>query len=96
MKKKSTREKRKFDLRNLIFIALAVYLVVLLFTQQGTLDRNRESYNNLQSQIEEAQTENAKLREEYKNIGSDEYIEQKAREAGLVKSDEVVFVVGNN
>ena len=96
MKKKSTREKKKFDLRNLIFIALAVYLVVLLFTQQGTLDRNRESYNNLQSQIEEAQTENAKLREEYENIGSDEYIEQKAREAGLVKSDEVVFVVGNN
>ncbi len=96
MKKKTTREKKKFDLRNLIFIALAVYLVVLLFTQQGTLDRNRESYNNLQDQIKEAQAENDKLKEEYENIGSDEYIEQKAREAGLVKSDEVVFVVGNN
>ena len=93
---KQKKEKRKFDLKNLIFIALALYLVVLLFTQQGTLNRNRKNYNNLQEKIADAQEENKQLQEEYENIGSDEYIEQKAREAGLVKSDEVVFVVGNN
>ena len=95
-KTKTKKEKRKFDLRNLIFIALALYLVVLLFTQQGTLDRNRETYNNLQQQIADAQEENEQLKKEYENIGSDEYIEQKARESGLVKSDEVVFVIGND
>lgn len=94
--KTKKKEKRKFDLRNLIFIALTLYLVVLLFTQQSTLDRNRDSYDTLQQQISEAQKENEKLKEEYENIGSDEYIEQKARESGLVKSDEVVFVIGNN
>ncbi len=93
---KQKKEKKKFDLKNLIFIALALYLVVLLFTQQGTLNRNRKTYNNLQEKIVDAQEENKQLQEEYDNIGSDEYIEQKAREAGLVKSDEVVFVVGNN
>ena len=90
------KEKKKFDLRNLIFIGLTMYLLVLLFTQQSTLDRNRESYNTLQQKISQAQEENEKLKEEYENIGSDEYIEQKARESGLVKSDEVVFVIGNN
>ncbi len=90
------KAKRKFDLRNLIFIGLTAYLVVLLFTQQSTLDRNKESYNTLQQQISQAKEENEKLQEEYENIGSDEYIEQKARESGLVKSDEVVFVIGNN
>ena len=90
------KEKKKFDLRNLIFIGLTVYLMVLLFTQQSTLDRNRDSYNTLQQKITEAKEENEKLKEEYESIGSDEYIEQKARESGLVKSDEVVFVIGNN
>ena len=94
--KKAKKEKGKFDYKNLIFIAIAAWLLVLLFTQQGTLDRNRDTYNTLQQQIVDAQSENEKLQKEYENIGSDEYIEQKAREAGLVNSDEVVFVVGNN
>ncbi|MBE7056662.1 MAG: hypothetical protein E7388_04390 [Ruminococcaceae bacterium] len=93
--KANKKDKRKFDSKNLIFIALALYLVVLLFAQQSTLDRNRETYKDLQKQLVDAQEENNVLKEEYENIGSDEYIERKARESGLVKSDEVVFVIGN-
>ena len=96
MKKKKSKQKRKFDLKNLIFVGLAVYLVVLLFAQQSTLDRNKAQYKNLQEKIVAAQSENDKLQAEYDSIGSDEYIEEKARRSGLVRSDEIVFVTGNN
>lgn len=90
-KKKKTG--KKFNLRDFIFLALGVYLVVLLFTQQSTLDRNRTAYSDLQQKISVAKNENKKLIEEYNQVGTDEYIEKKAREAGLVKPDEVVFVM---
>ena len=83
-------------MKNLIFIGLAVYLLTLLFSQQSTLDRNRNSYKDLQKKITVAKSENKKLHNEYDRIGTDEYIEEKARESGLVKSDEIVFVTGND
>ncbi len=95
-KKSKNKKNKKFDLKNLIFIGLAIYLLVLLITQQSTLDRNRESYKYLQSKISDEKAENEKLKDEYNSIGTDEYIEEKARESGLVKSDEIVFVTGND
>ena len=90
------RKNKKFNLKNLIFIGLTIYLLVLLFTQQSALDRNRESYKYLQNKITDEKTENEKLKDEYNSIGTDEYIEEKARESGLVRSDEIVFVTGND
>ena len=90
------KKHKKFNWKNLIFIGLAVYLLVLLFTQQSTLDRNRDSYKTLQSKIADAKSDNENLKAEYDSIGTDEYIEEKARESGLVKSDEIVFVTGND
>ena len=58
------RKSKKFNLKNLIFIGLAIYLLVLLFTQQGTLDRNRESYKYLQNKITDEKTEHEKLKDE--------------------------------
>ena len=92
---KTDKHKRKFDRKNFIFIGLAVYLFILLITQQDTLSRNRSTYNNLQNKIQTASDENAKLKKEYESIGTDEYIEKKAREAGLVRSDEIVFITEN-
>ena len=93
--KKSKKTGKKINLRDFIFLALGIYLVVLLYTQQSTLDRNRTTYNDLQQKISVAKNENAQLTKEYSQVGTDEYIEKKAREAGLVKPDEVVFVMGN-
>ena len=93
--KRQAKTGRKFNWKNIIFIGLAIYLLVLLFTQQSTLDRNRASYRSLQNKIAGEQSENNRLQEEYDRIGTDEYIEEKAREAGLVRSDEIVFVTGN-
>ncbi len=87
---------RKMNLQNLVFLGIAAYLIVLLFTQQGTLDRNRETYEKLQKQITEETERQGELNEEMELVGSDEYIEQKAREElGYVKQDETVFISDN-
>ena len=96
MAKDKARKKGKFDLRNLIFIGLAIYLLVLLFAQQGTLSRNKAVYDTYQEKIAVAQAENDKLKQEFAKVGTDDYIKEKARQSGLVRSDEIVFVTGNN
>ena len=70
--KKKKKAGMKLNLRDFICLALGVYLVVLLFTQQSTLDRNRTAYNDLQQKINAAKNENQKLTEEYSQVGTDE------------------------
>lgn len=87
---------RRLNLQNLVFLGIAAYLVVLLFTQQGTLDRLREEHGTLQTQIEEETERQKKLQEELERVGTDAYIEEKAREElGYVKQDETVYISDN-
>lgn len=82
-----------FNLQNVIFIALAVYLMVLLFNQQSTLTGKMEQNAALKQQIASAQTQLTELQEEEKLLDTDAYIEQKAREIlGYVKSNEIVYI----
>lgn len=85
--------RRIFSVQNVIFIALAVYLLILLFNQQGALTRNIERNQELKQQIAEAQSQLDELREEELLLNTDAYIEQKAREIlGYVKSNEIVYI----
>ena len=82
-----------FNLRNFLFLGIAVGLVALIIAQQTILDRNIEKNQSLQSDIKKAEQRIEELKEEQKMIGTDEYIEKKAREKlGYVKSDETVFM----
>lgn len=85
--------RRIFSVQNVIFIALAVYLLILLFNQQGALSRNIERNQELKQQIAAAQSQLNDLREEELLLNTDAYIEQKAREIlGYVKSNEIVYI----
>ena len=85
--------RRIFKLRNLLFLALAAGLVALIISQQSVLDRNIERNEALKENIQAAQQKIEDLAEEKSILGSDEYVERKAREnLGYVKSDETVFV----
>lgn len=85
--------RRIFKLRNLLFLALAAGLVALIVSQQSVLDRNIERNEALKENIQAAQQKIEDLEEEKSILGSDEYVERKAREnLGYVKSDETVFV----
>ena len=85
--------RRIFKLRNLLFLAFAAGLVALIISQQSVLDRNIERNEALKENIQAAQQKIEDLEEEKSILGSDEYVERKAREnLGYVKSDETVFV----
>ncbi len=85
--------RRFFNFQNIIFIALAVYLTILLVNQQGTLSRNMERNQELKEQITMAEMQLAELQEEEQLLHTDSYIEQKAREIlGYVKSNEIVYI----
>lgn len=85
--------RKVFNLRNLIFVALAVGIVTLIVAQQSLLDRNIEKNKSLQEDIKQVEQRIMELEDEKSKIGTDEYIEEKAREKlGYVKSDETVFM----
>ena len=85
--------RRLFKLRNLLFLALAAGLITLIVSQQSVLDRNIERRKTLQDDLQAVQQKIEDLNQEKSMLGSDEYIERKAREdLGYVKSDETVFI----
>lgn len=85
--------RKVFNLRNLIFVALAVGIVTLIVAQQSLLDRNIEKNKSLQEDIKQVEQRIMELEDEKSQIGTDEYVEEKAREKlGYVKSDETVFM----
>ena len=85
--------RKLFNFQNIVFIALAVYLMVLLFGQQGTLTAKMERNQELKAQIAGAQAQLVELQEEEQRLDTDAYIEQKARELlGYVKSNEIVYI----
>lgn len=82
-----------FNLRNLIFVALAAGLIALIVSQQSILDRNIEKNASLKESIQKVEEQISELEKEKSMMGTDEYIEDKAREKlGYVKSDETVFM----
>ena len=82
-----------FNLRNLIFVVLATGLIALIVAQQSLLDRNVDKNASLRKDIKQVEQQIKELEEEKENLGTDEYVEEKAREKlGYVKSDETVFV----
>ena len=85
--------RRIFNITNLIFVVLAVGLIALIVAQQSLLDRNVDRNASLREDIKQVEQRIKELEEERANLGTDEYIEEKAREKlGYVKSDETVFV----
>lgn len=85
--------RRIFNIRNLIFVVLAVGLIALIVAQQSLLDRNIDKNASLRENIKQVEQQIKELEEEKANLGTDEYVEEKAREKlGYVKSDETVFV----
>lgn len=80
-------------MRNLIFVALAAGLIALIVSQQSILDRNIEKNASLRESIQQVEEQISELEKEKSMMGTDEYIEDKAREKlGYVKSDETVFM----
>ena len=87
------RLKRIFSFQNIIFAAIAVYLVFMLISQQKTLDDNIDRGENIKSELAIAEQRLEEIEEEENVADTDEYIEQRAREElGYVYDDEIVYI----
>ena len=97
---KSLMKNRKFKIA-----AVAVPLVVLVIfcsagivSQYADISSLKKQEADYSAQLAEQEEENQALEEILDSEDKDEYIEQKAREKGYVKSDEIVFydIAGSN
>ncbi len=77
---------------------IAVVLVIMFFACSGIIVSQAADISRLKNQeaaytqqLNEQKEENARLEEILDSDDRDSYIEQKAREKGYVKSDEIVF-----
>ena len=84
--------KRRIHFSFFIFLAILVYAVVTILNQSQVIKEQDERQAELVRQKESLEAEINALENELEYIGSDEYIEQEARERlGWVKEDEIVF-----
>lgn len=72
-------------------VALFIYSGVTLVNQSADISRMQKQKQELTAQLDSQQEDNARLQEIVDSDNKDDYIEQKAREKGYVKNDEVVF-----
>ncbi|WP_333871425.1 septum formation initiator family protein [Desulforamulus putei] len=77
----------------ILSVVVVAYVVFSLGNQFKKLQAMQSNMESLQSQVQELKSRNAALREEIKQIKSDSYVEQVAREQlGLVKPGETLVV----
>jgi len=87
------REKKNSIIQYLFFWGIVIYLIIVLISQQGMINRTREQYHDIREKLSYENKKNEELREKLKIINTDEFFERIAREAfGYVKKGEKVYV----
>jgi cell division protein FtsB len=85
--------KKIFSFQNIIFAAIAVYLVFMLVNQQKTLDENKRRNEDIRAELAQAEQDLEEVIEEEAVADTDEYVEKRAREElGYVYDDEIVYI----
>ena len=76
-----------------IIIAVLIYFIYTLVSQQQTLNSYKQEASTYSNQIEEANDKNEELKNVKNNINSTEYIENMAREKlGMYLPNERVYI----
>ena len=73
-------KKNKKIVRNLLIIAVIVYIAFVFINQQKTLNQYSKNTEELNQQIAEEKTTNEELNQQKENVNSLEFIEEMARE----------------
>lgn len=72
-------------------VILFLYCGATLVNQSADISRMQKQKETLSAQLSAQEEENERLQEIVDSENKDDYIEQKAREKGYVKGDEIVF-----
>ena len=86
--KKATRKNNIF--RRIALLAAAIYAIVSVVQLELQLDQKKQELGEKIAQTEQAKIENAQLQDLLDN--SESYLEQQAREQGMVRPGETVFI----
>ena len=73
-------KKNKKILRNLLIIAIVIYIAFVFIDQQKTLNEYAKNTEDLNQQIASEKTTNEELNQQKDNVNSLEFIEEMARE----------------
>ena len=85
-------KKKLVSILSVILLAgLFIFFGVSVVNQSTEINRLKNEKAEVSMQYEQQEKTNKELQAARENENKDEYIEQKAREKGYVKSDEVVF-----
>jgi cell division protein FtsB len=75
----------------ILLIAVFVFFGVSVVNQNADINRLEIQKQEVSAKLDEQNQTNEELSAVLENEDKDDYIEQKAREKGYVKSDEIVF-----
>lgn len=90
---KPNMKRKRIHFSFFIVLAMLIYAIVMLLNQSNVIESQKDREAALLREKENLEAEINSLENELEYIGSDEYIEQMARERlGWVKEDEIKFV----
>lgn len=93
---KTKEKKRRFKIRHLLIVILAVFLIITLGKQQVKINEIKRKQAIVERDIQEALQQQQKLKEQIELLNTDEYIEKIAREElGLVKPGEIIYKISS-
>lgn len=88
-----TSTKKRNVLKKVVFVAIGIYIIYIFINQQNILNSYKNSQVYYTGQIEEKKAYRETLYEKKKNINSEEYIEEIAREKlDMYLPNEKVFI----
>ena len=97
-KKKISFKSLFLDKKNIVTFVLTLVLIagfvgfgIKVVNQRADISRMEIQKQEIALKVEKQEQENKELQAVLDNENKDDYIEQKAREKGYVKSDEIVF-----
>ncbi|MBO4897277.1 MAG: septum formation initiator family protein [Clostridia bacterium] len=90
---KGRKNKRRFNFKSWLVVALAVYMISFMYGQQIQINNLNKSIAETEAMTREKQQKSAEIDDAAEMYSSDEFVERVARDSlGFVRSDETVFV----
>ena len=84
--------KRAGFLTKIVVLALLIYLAITLIGVRGEIDQVRQQKDDLSRQVAVTEMENEELSEAIEHSDDPDMLEQVARDKGLVKEGEELYI----
>ncbi len=78
--------------RTILLVVVVGYAVWVIISQQADINKNKKAIADVDSQIQSEEIRTEELTHEKEQVGTPEYMKKKARENGMVKSDEILYI----